>query len=57
MYSEELDLPDDNATQSTPGAGSAEGTTVSSRRFPALGRELDPDEHRSTMSPYVVQQP
>jgi len=56
-YSEGLDVPGDNATQSRPGAGSAEGTTVLSQRFPALGRELDRGEQRSTVSPYVVKQP
>ena len=27
------------------------------RAFPALGRALDLDEHRSTVSPYLVKQP
>ena len=27
------------------------------RAFPALGRALDLDEHRSTVSPYLVQTP
>jgi XRE family transcriptional regulator, fatty acid utilization regulator len=57
VYSEGLDLPDDHATQAAPGGGSAGGTAVPSGRFSALGRQVDPDEHRSTVSPSVVKLP
>ena len=38
------------------GAGSASATTAQAG-VPALGRALDLDEHRSTVSPYLVKQP
>jgi XRE family transcriptional regulator, fatty acid utilization regulator len=55
VYSEGLDLTGDIAT--TPiGAGCrvCERDTCPQRAFPALGRALDLDEHRSTVSPYLV---
>ncbi|EUA53387.1 hypothetical protein I550_5023 [Mycobacterium intracellulare 1956] len=45
---------------STPiGAGCrvCERDNCPQRAFPALGRALDLDEHRSTVSPYLVTQP
>ena len=57
VYSEGLDLSGDVAT--TPiGAGCrvCERDNCPQRAFPALGRALDIDEHRSTVSPYLVRQ-
>ncbi len=55
VYSEGLDLTGDIAA--TPiGAGCrvCERDNCPQRAFPALGRALDLDEHRSTISPYLV---
>jgi XRE family transcriptional regulator, fatty acid utilization regulator len=60
VYSEGLDLSGDLARYpATPiGAGCrvCERDNCPQRAFPALGRTLDLDEHRSTVSPYLMQQ-
>ncbi|MGZ8801491.1 MAG: acetate metabolism transcriptional regulator RamB [Mycobacterium sp.] len=60
VYSEGLDLSGDPNVRATPiGAGCrvCERDNCPQRAFPALGRALDLDEHRSTVSPYLVKQP
>jgi XRE family transcriptional regulator, fatty acid utilization regulator len=60
VYSEGLDLSGDPGKIATPiGAGCrvCERDRCPQRAFPALGRALDLDEHRSTVSPYLVLQP
>lgn len=63
VYSEGLDLSVDSENLDhvvTPiGAGCrvCERDNCPQRAFPALGRALDIDEHRSTVSPYLVKQP
>ncbi|MGE2733655.1 acetate metabolism transcriptional regulator RamB [Mycolicibacterium vaccae] len=57
VYSEGLDLRSDSTVRATPiGAGCrvCERDNCPQRAFPALGRALDIDEHRSTVSPYLV---
>ncbi|UXA18624.1 acetate metabolism transcriptional regulator RamB [Mycobacterium sp. SMC-4] len=57
VYSEGLDLHSDSNVRATPiGAGCrvCERDNCPQRAFPALGRALDIDEHRSTVSPYLV---
>ena len=59
VYSEGLDLSSDSNMSVTPiGAGCrvCERDNCPQRAFPALGRALDIDEHRSTVSPYLVRQ-
>ncbi len=59
VYSEGLDLSGDPNARATPiGAGCrvCERDNCPQRAFPALGRALDIDEHRSTVSPYLVRQ-
>jgi XRE family transcriptional regulator, fatty acid utilization regulator len=59
VYSEGLDLSGDPKVSATPiGAGCrvCERDNCPQRAFPALGRALDIDEHRSTVSPYLVKQ-
>ncbi|MBX7454692.1 acetate metabolism transcriptional regulator RamB [Mycolicibacterium sp. 3033] len=59
VYSEGLDLSGDPKVSATPiGAGCrvCERDNCPQRAFPALGRALDIDEHRSTVSPYLVRQ-
>jgi hypothetical protein len=59
VYSEGLDLSGDLNLSATPiGAGCrvCERDNCPQRAFPALGRALDLDEHRSTVSPYLVKQ-
>ena len=59
VYSEGLDLSGDPNVAATPiGAGCrvCERDNCPQRAFPALGRALDIDEHRSTVSPYLVKQ-
>ena len=59
VYSEGLDLSGGPAGPATPiGAGCrvCERDNCPQRAFPALGRALDLDEHRSTVSPYLVKQ-
>ena len=59
VYSEGLDLSGDPSARATPiGAGCrvCERDNCPQRAFPALGRALDIDEHRSTVSPYLVRQ-
>ncbi|MDM1441655.1 DUF2083 domain-containing protein, partial [Pseudomonas aeruginosa] len=56
VYSEGHDLSGDPNTAATPiGAGCrvCERDNCPQRAFPALGRALDLDEHRSTVSPYL----
>jgi predicted transcriptional regulator/transcriptional regulator with XRE-family HTH domain len=54
VYSEGLDLSGDNATPIGTGCRVCERDNCPQRAFPALGRDLDLDEHRSTVSPYLV---
>ena len=60
VYSEGLDLSGDQSVAvATPiGAGCrvCERDNCPQRAFPALGRALDIDEHRSTVSPYLVKE-
>jgi hypothetical protein len=56
VYSEGLDLSGDNATPIGGGCRVCERDNCPQRAFPALGRALDIDEHRSTVSPYLVRQ-
>ena len=60
VYSEGLDLSGDPHIAATPigvGCRVCERDNCPQRAFPALGRALDLDEHRSTVSPYLVRQP
>ncbi len=60
VYSEGLDLSGNPNIAATPiGAGCrvCERDNCPQRAFPTLGRALDIDEHRSTVSPYLVRQP
>ena len=54
VYSEGLELSGDNATPIGAGCRVCERDNCPQRAFPALGRALDLDEHRSTVSPYLV---
>jgi XRE family transcriptional regulator, fatty acid utilization regulator len=56
VYSEGLDLSGNNATPIGAGCRVCERDNCPQRAFPALGRALDLDEHRSTVSPYRVKQ-
>ncbi|MEO8816091.1 MAG: acetate metabolism transcriptional regulator RamB [Mycobacterium sp.] len=56
VYSEGLDLSGDNATPIGAGCRVCERDNCPQRAFPAIGRDLDLDEHRSTVSPYLVKQ-
>jgi predicted transcriptional regulator/plasmid maintenance system antidote protein VapI len=56
VYSEGLELSGDNATPIGAGCRVCERDNCPQRAFPALGRALDLDEHRSTVSPYLVKQ-
>ncbi|HET9877269.1 MAG TPA: acetate metabolism transcriptional regulator RamB [Mycobacterium sp.] len=56
VYSEGLDPSGDNATPIGAGCRVCERDNCPQRAFPALGRKLDLDEHRSTVSPYLVKQ-
>lgn len=57
VYSEGLDLSGEVATPIGAGCRVCERDNCPQRAFPALGRALDLDEHRSTVSPYLVKQP
>lgn len=54
VYSEGLDLSGGLATPIGAGCRVCERDKCPQRAFPALGRALDLDEHRSTVSPYLV---
>lgn len=54
VYSEGLDLSGDVATPIGAGCRVCERDNCAQRAFPALGRALDLDAHRSTVSPYLV---
>ncbi|MDT5335493.1 MAG: family transcriptional regulator, fatty acid utilization regulator [Mycobacterium sp.] len=54
VYSEGLDLSGEIATPIGAGCRVCERDNCPQRAFPALGRALDLDEHRSTVSPYLV---
>jgi predicted transcriptional regulator/transcriptional regulator with XRE-family HTH domain len=56
VYSEGLDLSGDNATPIGAGCRVCERVNCPQRAFPELGRALDLDEHRSTVSPYLVKE-
>ena len=56
VYSRGLDLSGDNATPIGSGCRVCERDNCPQRAFPALGRTLDIDEHRSTVSPYLVKE-
>ena len=56
IYSTGLDLSAGNATPIGVGCRVCERDNCPQRAFPALGRALDLDEHRSTVSPYLVKQ-
>jgi len=56
VYSEGLNLSSDNATPIGSGCRVCERDNCPQRAFPALGRALDLDEHRSTVSPYLVKE-
>ncbi len=55
-YSEGLDLSSDIATPIGAGCRVCERDNCPQRAFPTLGRALDLNEHRSTVSPYLVRQ-
>lgn len=57
VYSDGLDLGGENATPIGAGCRVCERDNCPQRAFPALGRDLDLNEHRSTVSPYLVKQP
>jgi predicted transcriptional regulator/transcriptional regulator with XRE-family HTH domain len=57
VYSEGLDLSGEVATPIGAGCRVCERDNCPQRAFPALGRALDLDEHRSTVSPYLVKHP
>lgn len=57
VYSEGLDLSGEVSTPIGAGCRVCERDNCPQRAFPALGRALDIDEHRSTVSPYLVRQP
>jgi predicted transcriptional regulator/transcriptional regulator with XRE-family HTH domain len=57
VYSEGLDLSGEVATPIGAGCRVCERDNCPQRAFPALGRALDLDEHRSTVSPYLVKRP
>ncbi|MDT5068439.1 MAG: family transcriptional regulator, fatty acid utilization regulator [Mycobacterium sp.] len=57
VYSEGLDLAGEIATPIGAGCRVCERDNCPQRAFPALGRALDLDEHRSTVSPYLVKHP
>lgn len=54
VYSEGLDLSGTNASPIGAGCRVCERDNCPQRAFPAIGRNLDLDEHRSTVSPYLV---
>ena len=54
VYSEGLDLSGEVATPIGAGCRVCARDNCPQRAFPALGRALDVDEHRSTVSPYLV---
>jgi predicted transcriptional regulator/transcriptional regulator with XRE-family HTH domain len=56
IYSQGLDLSSDSATPIGAGCRVCERDNCPQRAFPALGRALDIDEHRSTVSPYLVKE-
>lgn len=60
VYSRGLDLTSDSvhslATPIGSGCRVCERDNCPQRAFPALGRALDLDEHRSTVSPYLVKE-
>jgi predicted transcriptional regulator/transcriptional regulator with XRE-family HTH domain len=56
VYSRGLDLSCDTATPIGAGCRVCERDNCPQRAFPALGRALDLDEHRSTVSPYLVKE-
>ena len=56
VYSEGLDLSGENSTPIGAGCRVCERDNCPQRAFPALGRALDLNEHRSTVSPYLVRQ-
>jgi XRE family transcriptional regulator, fatty acid utilization regulator len=57
VYSEGLDLSGGISTPIGAGCRVCERDNCPQRAFPALGRALDLDEHRSTVSPYLVKLP
>ncbi|OMB77953.1 acetate metabolism transcriptional regulator RamB [Mycolicibacterium conceptionense] len=57
VYSEGLDLSGEVATPIGSGCRVCERDNCPQRAFPALGKALDLDEHRSTVSPYLVREP
>jgi predicted transcriptional regulator/transcriptional regulator with XRE-family HTH domain len=57
IYSEGLDLSSEVGTPIGAGCRVCERDNCPQRAFPALGRALDLDEHRSTVSPYLVKHP
>ena len=56
VYSRGLDLSAGNATPIGSGCRVCERDNCPQRAFPALGRALDLDAHRSTVSPYLVKE-
>ena len=57
VYSDGLDLTSEVGTPIGAGCRVCERDNCPQRAFPALGRALDLDEHRSTVSPYPVKHP
>ncbi len=54
VYARGLDLVNSNATPIGAGCRVCERDNCAQRAFPAIGRPLNIDEHRSTVSPYHV---
>lgn len=54
VYSDGLDVSGEVSTPIGSGCRVCERDNCPQRAFPALGRALDLDEHRSTVSPYLV---
>ncbi|MFV8171150.1 acetate metabolism transcriptional regulator RamB [Mycolicibacterium peregrinum] len=57
VYSEGLDLSGEVTTPIGSGCRVCERDNCPQRAFPALGKALDLNEHRSTVSPYLVREP
>ncbi|WP_067815613.1 acetate metabolism transcriptional regulator RamB [Nocardia inohanensis] len=55
VYADGLDLNDPKATPIGAGCRVCERSNCPQRAFPPLGKSLDISEHRSSISPYVIQ--
>ncbi|MFJ9369143.1 acetate metabolism transcriptional regulator RamB [Nocardia sp. NPDC101769] len=55
VYADGLDLNEPKATPIGAGCRVCERANCSQRAFPPLGKSLDISEHRSSISPYIIQ--